>query len=121
MDELGDLWLGGIANDPSHSGKCGQLVGGALGVATGDDDTHGGVGGVKLSDGIAGLGIGGGRDGAGVDDHDVGGCSRGGRATATVEQLALEGGALGLPGPGNPIVDEGSKDLKTTGFNNRNL
>src|SRR2546423_2243040 len=92
MDELGDLWLGGIANDPSHSGKCGQLVGGALGVATGDDDTHGGVGGVKLSDGIAGLGIGGGRDGAGVDDHDVGGLRPGGRGTTPGGPTAPPGG-----------------------------
>ena len=102
----------GIANDPSHSGECGQLVGRALRVATGDHDAHGGVGGVKLSDGIAGLGIGGGRDGAGVDDHDVGGCSRGGRATATVEQLALEGGAIGLRGTATELFDEEARHLK---------
>src|SRR4029077_3261187 len=96
----------GIADDPGDSGECGQLFGGALGVTAGDDQADGGVGGVKLSNGVAGLSVGGGRDGGGVNDNNVGdGGSRGG-GTATVEQLALEGRAIGLGGAATELFDE---------------
>ena len=84
VNQLGDLGLVGIADDPGHAGECGQLFGGALGVTAGDDNADGRVGGVKLSNGVAGLSVGGGRDGAGVDDDDVGGGGRGGGDTTTV-------------------------------------
>src|ERR1700687_167121 len=95
-----------MADTRGPYGEGGQLCGSALGVTAGDDNADGGVGGVKLANGVAGLGVGGGRDGAGVDDDDVGGGGRGGGGTTTVEQLALEGGAIGLRGGGTPILGE---------------
>src|SRR5207248_8851362 len=58
----------------------------SLGITTSNDNADGGVGGVKLSNGVAGLSVGGGRDGAGVHDDDVGCCGRGGRGAAAVER-----------------------------------
>src|SRR5437879_4327913 len=69
-------------------------------------ETDGGVGSVKLANGIASLGVSRGRNGASVDDDDVSGSGRGcGRATA-VEQLALDGGAIGLRGAATELFDE---------------
>src|ERR1700675_734069 len=103
----------GIADDPCDAGESGQFFGGALGVTAGDDDTDGGVGGVKLSNGVAGLGVGGGGDGAGVEDDDVGGGGRGSGGVATVEQLALEGSAIGLRGAATRLFDKKSGAPKT--------
>ena len=75
----------GIADDPGDARERGQFLGSSLGIAAGDDEVNGGVGGMKLSNGVAGLGIGGGRDGAGVDDNDVGSGGRGSGSAATVE------------------------------------
>src|SRR6266436_1516185 len=92
-------------------GRGGQLFGGALGVAAGDDEADSGVGGVKLSNGIAGLSVGGSGDGAGVDDNDVGGCGRGGGGATTVEQLALEGGTVSLGGTATKLFYEEARHL----------
>ena len=54
--------------------------------------------GVDFSYGVAGLGVGGGGYCAGVEDDDGGRCGIGGRGAATVEELAFEGGAVGLGG-----------------------
>jgi hypothetical protein len=78
----------GIADDEGDTGKGGEFFGGALGVAAGDDDFCGRVGGMEFTDGVAGLGVGGGGDGAGVEDDDVGLRFGGGRSTATVEEVA---------------------------------
>ncbi len=112
IDELGDLGLVGIADDPGDAGECGQFFGGTLGVAAGDDNADGGIGGVMLSNGVAGLGVGGGRDGAGVDDDDVGGCRGEGGDTTAVEQLALEGRAIGLRGAATELLDEEARHLE---------
>src|SRR5882762_11649772 len=112
IDELGDLGFVGIADDPGDTGEGGQFFGGALGVAAGDDNADGGVGGVKLSNGVASLSVGGGRDGAGVDDDDVGGCRGGGGGTTAVEQLALEGSAIGLRGAATELLDEKARHLE---------
>ncbi|OLC83221.1 MAG: hypothetical protein AUH66_03100 [Acidobacteria bacterium 13_1_40CM_4_57_6] len=93
IEELGDLGFVGIADDPGDAGKCGQFLGSALGIASGDDDSKGGVGGVKFSNGVAGLGVGGGGDGAGVDDDDICGGLRG----ATTELFDKEAGHLEAP------------------------
>src|SRR6266699_2169367 len=63
IEELGDLRLVGIADDPRDSRKYGQFFRSALGIAAGGDNANGGIGGVKLSNGVAGLGVGGGRNG----------------------------------------------------------
>src|SRR5712672_3278024 len=109
---MGDLGFVGIADDPGDAGECGKFFGGALGVAAGDNETDGGVGGMKLSNGVARLGIGGSRDGAGVEDDDVSGGGRGGGGAATVKQLALEGGAIGLSGAAAELFDEESGHLR---------
>src|SRR5260370_15233732 len=97
IDQVGDLGLVGIADDPGHAGECGKLFGGALRITPGDDDTDGGVGGVKLADGVASLGVGGGGDRTGVNDDDVGGGGGGGGRAAAGQQLAPAGRAIGLP------------------------
>jgi hypothetical protein len=95
----------GVADDPGDAGELGEFFGGALGVAAGDDDLGGGILGVDFADGVAGLGIGGGGDGAGVHNYDAG-CARicGGGAAA-VEELTLEGGAVGLGGAAAELLD----------------
>jgi len=90
MDELGDLGLMRIADNPGDAGERGELFGGALGVAAGDDDAGGGVCGVKLSDGVAGLRVGGGGDRAGVHDNEVSGRGFGCGGATAIEQLALD-------------------------------
>ena len=112
IDELGDLGLVGIADDPGDTGERCQFFGSALGVAADDDNADGGVGGVELSNGVAGLSVGGGCDGAGVDDDYVGGCRGGGRGATTVEQLALEGRAIGLRGAATELLDEEARHLE---------
>ena len=102
----------GIADDPSDSGKYGQFLGSALGIAAGGDNADGRVGGMKLSNGVAGLSIGGGCDGAGVDDDDVSGGCGGGEGTTPVEQLALEGGAVSLRGAATELFDEEARHLE---------
>ncbi len=67
---------------------------------------------MKLANGVASLSVGGGRDGAGVDDDDVGGGRRGGGGAATVEQLAFDGGAIGLGGAATELFDEESGHLE---------
>ena len=95
----------GVADDEGDAGEGGEFFWGALGVAAGDDNLAGGVGGVEFADGVASLGVGGGCDGTGVYHDHVGiGCGRG-RGTATVEELALDGGAVGLGGPAAKLLD----------------
>ena len=97
--------LVGIADNPGDARKSGELFGGALGVATGDDDAGGGVCGVKLSDGVAGLRFGGGRDRAGVHDDNVSGRGFGCGGATAIEQLALDCGAVGLRGATAELLD----------------
>ena len=61
---------------------------------------------MDFADGVAGLGIGGGGDGAGVHDDDGGGVESRGEGAAAVEELALEGGAVGLRGAAAELLDE---------------
>src|SRR5258708_38335269 len=105
IDEVGDLGLVGVADNPRDAGECGQFFGSALGITAGDDNANGGVGGVKLANGVASLSVGGGGDGAGVDHDDVGGGRRGGGGAATVEQLAFDGGAIGFGGAASELFD----------------
>ena len=95
----------GIADDPGDAGEGGEFIGGALGVAAGDDDAGGGVGGVEFADGVASLGIGCGCYGAGVDDDDVGACGFERGSEAAIEELAFEGGAVSLGGAAAELFD----------------
>ena len=98
-----------IADDPGDSGEGGEFFGGTLGVTARDDDAGGGIEGVKLSNGVAGLSVGRSGDGASVDDDDVGGSSGSSGGAATVEQLTLEGGAISLGGAATELFDEKSR------------
>ncbi len=95
----------GVADDPGHAGKRGELFGSALGVAAGDDDAGGWILGVDFANGVACLRVGGGCDRASVYDDDVGGGGFGRDDTATVEQLAFESGAVGLRGAAAELSD----------------
>jgi len=106
------LWFVGIADDPGDAWESGQLFGRTLRIAACGDNADGRVGGVKLSNGAAGLGIGGGCDSAGVNDDDIGGRRSGGGGAATVKQLALEGGAVGLRGAATELLDEEAQHLE---------
>ena len=102
----------GIAHDPGDAGESGKLLRGTLGVAARYDEADGGVGGVKLANGFAGLRIRGGRDGAGVEDDEVSRSRRGGGGATAVKQLALDGGAIGLRGAATELFDEEGRHLR---------
>jgi hypothetical protein len=105
VDELGDLRLVRIANDPGHTGKSCEVFRGALGVTAGDDDTSSGILSVDFVDGVAGLSIGGSGDRTGVYDYEIRpGCFGDGAATA-LEQLALKGGAVRLGGAAAKLLN----------------
>ena len=101
----GDLQFMGIANDEGDAREGGDFFGGALGVATGDDDASGRVRGVDFADGVAGLGIGSGGDGAGVEHDHVGSVGLCGRGAALFAQLTFNGGAIGLGGATAELLD----------------
>jgi hypothetical protein len=105
IDELGDLGFVGVADDPGDAGECGELFGGALGVAAGDNDASGGICGVEFSNGAAGLGVRGGGYCASVDDDYVGAGGFGRGSEASFEELAFEGGAIGLSGAAAELFD----------------
>ena len=112
IDELRDLRFVGVSDDPRDSWKRGQFLGGALGVATGDEDADIRIGGMKLANGVAGLGVGGGCDSTGIDDNDVSSGGRGGGSEAAIDQLPLDGGAIGLRGAATELFDEETWHLR---------
>ena len=106
-----------IADDEGDSREDRKLFRGALGVAAGDDDARGGIGGVEFADGVARLGIGGSGDGTGVQNDDVSRMSAGGEMAALFAQLALEGGAIGLRCAAAKLFDvKRGHDRKTDEF-----
>ena len=62
----------GVADYGGDAGECGDFFGGALGVASGDDDFRVGITALYAADGGAGVLIGGVGDGAGVEDDEIG-------------------------------------------------
>lgn len=96
----------GIADNPRNTGKRGEFLGSALGVAAGDDEEDGRILRVNLSNGVAGLGIGGSGYGAGVEDDDGRRGRVGGGGKAAIEELAFDGGAVGLRGAAAELLDE---------------
>ena len=95
----------GIADDPGDARECNKFLRGALGVASGDDDAGGGILRMDFSNGGAGLRIGGGGHGASIYDNDAGGGGIGCGGKAAVEQLAFDGGAIGLRGAAAELLD----------------
>ncbi len=108
MEELGNLGFVGIADDEGDTGEGGEFFGGTLGVATGDENTSGGICGMKFADGVAGLRVGGGGDGAGVEDDDVGDSWVRGKRKTLLAELALDGGAVGLRSAAAELLDKES-------------
>lgn len=104
-DEIGDLRFMGIANDEGDTRKGGDFFGGALCIAAGDENFGGGILRVDFADGIAGLCVCCGGDGAGVNDHKFGVLRRRCSGAAAVEELALDGGAVGLCGAAAELFD----------------
>src|SRR5690349_14626636 len=93
-NQTGDLGFVGVSHDVGDAGEGGELFGGALGVAAGDDDAGSRVVSMKLTDGVASLGIGGSGNGASIQDHHVRRSWGASRGAATVEELAFDGGAV---------------------------
>src|SRR5882724_7814540 len=104
-DEIRNLRFVGIANDEGDARKGGDFFGGALGVAACDENFGGGILCVDFADGVAGLCVCGGGDGAGVDDDEFGVLRRRCSGAAPVEELALDGGAVGLCGAAAELFD----------------
>ena len=101
-----------VANDVRDTGEGGKVLWGALGVAAGDDDARGGIARVDFADGVAGLGIGGRGDGAGVDDDVVGRVGRLDGRAAAIEELAFDGGAVGLGGAAAELLEVEGRHLR---------
>ena len=60
---------------------------------------------MELADGVAGLGVSGGGYCAGVQDYDGGIGGIGSGFVAAIEELALDGGAVGLRGAAAELLD----------------
>lgn len=95
----------GVAYDVSDAGESGEFFGRTLGVAAGDDDFCSGILSVEFADGVAGLGVGGGRDGTSIEHDDFGGMGVWAGRVAEVNELAFEGGAVGLRGPAPELLN----------------
>ena len=94
--DLGELVLVGVVDDLGDSGKRGQFFGGALGVASGDDDLRGWIFTVGSADGRTSILIGGGGDGAGIEDNNTRLGNRIGTSEPLLLELVLDSGAVGL-------------------------
>jgi hypothetical protein len=94
----------GVADHGGDAGQGGDFFGGALGIASGDDDSCQGILALHAADGGASVLIGGIGDGASVEYDEIG--LRGGdwRQTAGFE-LMFDGGAIGLSGSASEIFD----------------
>ncbi len=96
-----------IADDPFDTGKRREFFGRALGVAAGDDDSHGGILAVNRADGAPRLRVRSRSDGARVHDDNVG-VRFGGTIEAARAQLALDRGGIGLRRTTSELLDEKS-------------
>src|SRR5215471_17391861 len=94
-----------ITDNDRDAGECGEFFRSALSVATGDDNTSGGVSRVNFADGVACLGVRGGGNRAGIEDHDIGRGRIGGHDRALLAELALDGGTIGLRGAATELLD----------------
>ncbi len=111
----------GIADDPRDAGEGREVLGSALCVTTGNDEASGGVLGVNLADGVASLSVGGRGDGTGVYDDEISYCRFGGGAATPFEQLAFEGGTIGLGGAAAELLDVEGRHRKTILRQRKNL
>ena len=94
-----------ITDDLGDAGEGGDFLGGALGVASGDDDLGAGILAMDAADGGAGIVIGGGGDGAGIEHDEFSAVGSSGAFESLLLELALEGGAVGLGGAASEVLD----------------
>ena len=94
-----------VADDQADAGEFCDLFGGALRVASGDDDAGVGVLALHAADGGAGVLIGRSGDGAGVEDDDGGVCGFVGARESLLFELTFEGRAIGLRGAAAEVFD----------------
>jgi hypothetical protein len=99
----------GIADDPGYARESGEIFRGALGVTAGDNEASVGILRVDFADRVASLSIGGRGDGASVYDNEIGGVRIASRGVAAGEQLAFEGGAVGVGGPATELLNVKSR------------
>ena len=108
MDELLDLGFVGVTDNEGDARKSGNFFRGSLGVAAGDHDARGRIGGVNLANGVAGLRVGCGGNRTSIEDNNVGGGRIGGRDGTLFAKLPLDGCAIGLSGAAAELLDEES-------------
>lgn len=94
-----------ITDNERDARKSGELLGSALGVTAGDEDPGFGILGVDFADGVASLGVSGRSDGTCIDDHEFRIIRRGGWSAATIAELALDGGTVGMGGAAAKLFD----------------
>jgi len=96
IDELGDLRLMRIPNNPRHSRKPAQFLRSPLRIAPRGNDADVRIRRIKLSNRIARLSISSSRHGTSIHDHDIR-CRRCRSAPASAfEQLPFEGRPIGM-------------------------
>lgn len=95
----------GVADNERDAGKCGKLFRSALSITAGDENFRRGILRVDFANGVTGLSIGGGSNSASVDDDEFGVPGRGRGRAAAVEELTLDGGAVGLRGAAAKLLD----------------
>src|SRR5215469_11390585 len=93
-----------VANDLGNAGQTRQLVGRALRVTAGHDDSRLWVFTMDAPDGGTGVLIGGRGHCAGVEDDNFGLVGRGGAFHAALLELPFNGGAVGLGGAAAKIL-----------------
>ena len=94
----------GVADDLSYTGKRGDFLGSALGVAAGDDNLTTGIFPMHPADGGTRILISGGGYRAGVQDDDFRRGRRQSRLHPELAELALDGRAIGLSRPASKVL-----------------
>lgn len=105
INELRNLWLVRIADDPDDPRESSDIFRSALGVTAGNDHAGSGIHCMDLADGVASLSISGGSDRASVHDDEICGGSFGDDGATALEQLTLDGGAVRLRSAAAELLD----------------
>jgi hypothetical protein len=86
----------GVSDDQADTRQRRKLLRRALSVASGNQDSGGWIFAMNAADGSTRILIGRCGDGAGIQDDDFSFYGGGGTSQPTAQQLALDGGAIGL-------------------------
>src|ERR1035441_3899421 len=93
-----------VSDDQTDTGQRRNLLGCALSVAAGDQDSGGGIFAMNAADGSPRILIGRCGDGAGIQDNDFGLDGGRGALQSAGQQLALDGGAIGLGRAASEVI-----------------